>query len=90
MLPWTLELTVVSLLIGIVLGVPAGVYAAIHRNRFVDYAVRISSLLGLSFPPFVAAIILLLLFAIALPWFPVISARSAAWARGSSRSRCRR
>jgi len=75
-LPWTIELTFVSLIIGIVLGVPAGVYAAIHRNRFVDYAVRISSLLGLSFPPFVSAIILLLIFAIALPWFPVISARS--------------
>src|SRR3954465_1871842 len=60
-LPWTIELTLVSLLIGVVLGVPAGVYAAIHRNRFIDYAVRISSLLGLSFPPFVAAIILLLL-----------------------------
>ena len=90
-LPWTIELTLVSLVIGIVLGVPAGVYAAIHRNRFVDYAVRISSLLGLSFPPFVSAIILLLIFAIALPWFPVISARSgsAAWP-GTSRSRCPR
>jgi peptide/nickel transport system permease protein len=42
--------------------------------------VRISSLLGLSFPPFVAAIILLLLFAIALPWFPVISARTGSFA----------
>ena len=75
-LPWTIELTLVSLIIGVALGVPAGVYAAIHRNRFVDYLVRVSSLLGLSFPPFVAAIILLLVFAIALPWFPVISARS--------------
>ena len=75
-LPWTIELTVVSLLLGIAIGVPAGVYAALHRNRTVDYAMRISSLLGLSFPPFVAAIILLLVFAIALPWFPVISARS--------------
>jgi peptide/nickel transport system permease protein len=75
-LPWTIQLTVVSLILGIVIGVPAGVYAAIHRNRVADYAVRISSLLGLSFPPFVAAIILLLLFAIAVPWFPVISARS--------------
>ena len=75
-LPWTIELTLVSLIIGVALGVPAGVYAAIHRNRFVDYLVRVSSLLGLSFPPFVAAILLLLIFAIALPWFPVISARS--------------
>ena len=75
-LPWTIELTFVSLALGIALGVPAGVYAAIRRNRLTDYAVRISSLLGLSFPPFVSAIILLLVFAIALPWFPVISARS--------------
>src|SRR6185436_18456696 len=57
-LPWTIELTLLSLLIGVVLGVPAGVYAAVHRNRFVDYLVRISSLLGLSFPPFVSAITL--------------------------------
>src|SRR5215469_2315747 len=78
-LPWTIELTVVSLILGILMGVPAGVYAAIHRNRLVDYAVRIGSLLGLSFPPFVAAIILLLAFAIALPWFPVISARSGSF-----------
>jgi peptide/nickel transport system permease protein len=75
-LPWTIQLTLVSLVLGIVAGVPLGVYAAVHRNRVADYAVRISSLLGLSFPPFVAAIVLLLAFAIALPWFPVISARS--------------
>ena len=78
-LPWTIELTVVSLVIGIAVGVPGGVYAAIHRNRFADYLVRVSSLLGLSFPIFVAAIILLLAFAIALPWFPVISARSGSF-----------
>jgi len=78
-LPWTIQLTLVSLLLGVAIGVPGGVYAAIHRNRFVDYAVRISSLLGLSFPPFVAAIVLLLAFAIALPWFPVISARSGSF-----------
>jgi len=75
-LPWTIQLTVLSLVLGIAIGVPAGVYAAVRRNRSADYAVRIASLLGLSFPPFVAAIILLLLFAIALPWFPVISART--------------
>jgi len=75
-LPWTLELTFVSLILGTLIGVPLGVWAAINRNRFVDYASRISSLLGLSFPPFVSAILLLLAFAIALPWFPVISART--------------
>ena len=73
-LPWTLELTVVSLALGVVLGVPLGVWAAVRRNRFVDYVMRMASLAGLSFPAFVAAIILLFLFAIELRWFPVISA----------------
>jgi glutathione transport system permease protein len=81
-LPWTLELTVVSVVIGVAIGIPLGVLAAIRRNRIFDYATRIVSLVGLSFPPFVSAIMLLLLFAIQIRWFPVISARSgsaAAW-----------
>jgi len=73
-LPWTLELTLLSLLIGTGVGVPLGVVAAVHRNRLPDYGARIASLLGLSFPPFVSAILLLLLFAIVFPLFPVISA----------------
>ena len=73
-LPWTLELTLLSLLIGTGIGVPLGVLAAVHRNRLPDYGARIASLLGLSFPPFVSAILLLLLFAIVFPLFPVISA----------------
>ena len=73
-LPWTIELTLLSLLIGTGVGVPLGVLAAVHRNRLPDYAARITSLLGLSFPPFVSAILLLLLFAIVFPLFPVISA----------------
>ena len=72
-LPWTIELTLLSLVIGIAVGVPLGVAAAVRRNRFTDYAARIGSLLGLSFPPFVSALLLLLSFAIALNWYPVIS-----------------
>jgi peptide/nickel transport system permease protein len=75
-LPWTIELTVLSLAIGTVIGVPLGVWAALHRNRPIDYATRIVSLLGLSFPAFVSAVILLLAFAIQLRWFPVISAQT--------------
>jgi glutathione transport system permease protein len=74
-LPWTIDLTLVSLALGLALGVPLGVWAAVRRNRFVDYAVRIGSLAGLSFPAFVSAILLLFLFAIEFHWFPVISAR---------------
>jgi glutathione transport system permease protein len=75
-LPWTIELTVVSLLLGTVVGVPLGVWASVNRNRAIDYAVRVVSLLGLSFPAFVSAVILLLVFAIQLRLFPVISAQS--------------
>lgn len=75
-LGWTVELTVASLVIGAALGVPLGVWAANHRNSWIDYATRMGSLLGLSFPAFVSGIILLIVFAIQLKWFPVISSRS--------------
>jgi glutathione transport system permease protein len=78
-LPWTLELTLVSVVMGAVIGIPLGVWAAINRNKLLDYVTRIISLIGLSFPPFVSAIILLLLLAIQFPMFPVISARSGSF-----------
>jgi ABC-type dipeptide/oligopeptide/nickel transport system permease component len=76
-LPYTLELTAVALVLGVALGVPAGVWAAVHRNRMPDYVTRIVSLVGLSAPAFVSGIVLLLVFAIALNWFPVISGGQA-------------
>ena len=81
-LPWTIELTVAALVIGAMIGIPLGVWAATKRNTPVDYITRIASLLGLSFPAFVSGIILLMAFSIELKWFPVISARSgspSAW-----------
>lgn len=72
-LPYTLDLTIASVLLGVLLGVPFGVLAAVHRNKMPDYFTRIVSLLGLSFPVFFLAIILILLFSIQLGWFPVIS-----------------
>lgn len=72
-LPYTIDLTVTALVIGVVLGLPLGVAAARSRNGWIDYFGRFFSLLGLSFPAFVSAILLLLAFAIQLHWFPVIS-----------------
>ena len=80
-LPWTLELTAVSMLLGVLIGVPLGVWAAVNRNHMPDYVTRIGSLIGLSFPPFVSAILLLIIFALMLRWFPVISSnRTTLWA----------
>jgi peptide/nickel transport system permease protein len=72
-LPYTIELTVASILIGVVLGLPIGVIAAVRRNTAVDYLARIGSLLGLSFPAFYTSIVLILVFSIDFGWFPVIS-----------------
>ncbi len=71
-LPHTIDLTVASMIIGILLGVPAGVFAALHRNRPIDIAARLLSLLGLSFPVFVSGIFMLLAFALHWRIFPVI------------------
>ena len=71
-LPYTLELTAAALLIGALIGVPLGTVAALNRNRWPDYFSRVLSLIGLSFPAFVAGILMLLVFAVHLRWFPVI------------------
>jgi ABC-type dipeptide/oligopeptide/nickel transport system permease component len=84
-LPHTLELTAVALVLGIAIGVPAGVWAAVNRNRIPDYVTRIVSLVGLSAPAFVSGIVLLLVFAIALSWFPVISGGQATTVTGRLR-----
>lgn len=71
-LPNTLELAAASILVGLALGMPLGIYAAVNRNAWPDYLGRCFSLIGLSLPAFVSGILLLLAFAIQLRWFPVI------------------
>jgi ABC-type dipeptide/oligopeptide/nickel transport system permease component len=71
-LPYTIELTVVAILIGTLLGVPIGVHAATRRNQWADYVGRVLSLTGLSVPAFYLGILLILLFAIQLQWLPAV------------------
>lgn len=72
-LPYTLELTIAGVLLGIVFGIPFGVLTSIYRNSSVDYFTRTVSLLGLSFPAFYSAILLIMVFSLYFGWFPVIS-----------------
>ncbi len=72
-LPHTLQLTVFALFIGVIFGVPLGIWSALRRDTWVDYTCRLVSLVGISFPSFLIAIVLILLFAIEIPLFPVIS-----------------
>ena len=72
-LPYTIDLTVFAMVFGLLCGVPLGVISAIYRNTVIDYGTRIVSLLGLSFPPFYMAMLILIIFAIYFNAFPVIS-----------------
>jgi peptide/nickel transport system permease protein len=71
-LPYTIELTLVAILIGSGLGIPVGVYTAIRRNRLADYLGRILSLAGLSVPAFYLGILLALLLALRWGWLPAV------------------
>ena len=66
--PATLELALPALLIGVVGGVPLGVYAAVNRGKWQDQLIRFLSLLGYSMPVFWLGLIGLLLFYAELGW----------------------
>lgn len=72
--PYTLELTLAALFIGLWLSIPSGIHAALHRGRWQDHLVGVVSLLGLSFPVFALGPILILLVSIKLGWLPVSGA----------------
>jgi ABC-type dipeptide/oligopeptide/nickel transport system permease component len=76
--PYTLELTVASLVLALAMAIPAGVLAALRRSRWQDSTVGVVSLLGLSFPSFALGPILILFFSIELGWLPVSGAGSVA------------
>lgn len=69
--PYTLQLTVAALIMALLLAIPAGVSASLHRSRWQDHVLGVVSLLGLSFPGFALGPILILLVSIRLGWLPV-------------------
>jgi ABC-type dipeptide/oligopeptide/nickel transport system permease component len=70
-LPATIELTVASMLVSVVFGIPLGVIAALHRNSFIDHLLRVVTVAGLAVASFWLALLLQLLFAMDLRWLPL-------------------
>ncbi|TDQ44344.1 ABC transporter permease [Tepidicella xavieri] len=68
--PATLELAVVAALLALIVGIPMGVYAALRRGSFLSQVFMTVSLLGVSLPTFLIGILLILVFAVQLGWFP--------------------
>ena len=69
-LPVTLQLGGMAFLFAVLIGVPAGVVAAVHRNGFWDYVANAIGLAGLSTPNFWLGIMLILLVSVHLGWLP--------------------
>ncbi|HET8997695.1 MAG TPA: ABC transporter permease [Acetobacteraceae bacterium] len=69
-LPVTLQLSVMAFIIAVLIGVPAGVIAAVYRNGFWDYVANAVGLAGLSTPTFWLGIMLILLVSVQLGWLP--------------------
>lgn len=70
-LPATLELTLVSITLAILIGVPLGVISAIRANTWVDQTLRVISVSGLAIASFWFAIELQLFFSTKLGWMPL-------------------
>jgi ABC-type dipeptide/oligopeptide/nickel transport system permease component len=74
--PYTLALAATALVIALLLALPAGIIAAVRRGRFVDQALSVASLFGLSVPGLALGPVLILVFSIGLGWLPVSGANS--------------
>jgi peptide/nickel transport system permease protein len=68
--PATIELSLVSALFSLLLGVPMGVYSALHRTAWLSRVLLTVSLVGISLPTFLIGILLIFAFAVSLNWLP--------------------
>lgn len=75
-LPHTMLLAVAGLGLAVVIGLPLGVYAAIHANGPADRLIAAASIVFVTLPPYVTGLLFLLLFAVSLRWLPALGAGS--------------
>lgn len=69
-IPATLILTLPALLLKLGIGIPAGIFAALHRGSIIDRAVMAAAVAGFTVPSFVLGLVLVLIFAVQLGWLP--------------------
>ena len=70
--PVTLSLTLASMVVGLLIAVPAGIISATHRGRWQDRVATLGSSAGIAIPNFWLGIMLLLVFSLDLGWLPAI------------------
>lgn len=77
--PLTLELALLSMLIALVVGVPAGVFAATHNEKFSDLGVRVAAMIGQSTPNFVLALLIIYTLSAGFGVLPAMGEFSPLW-----------
>lgn len=70
--PYTVQLGLQALLIALLFGVPAGLYAGLKQNTMADYTTMTVAMVGVSVPNIVLGPLLILLFALELNWFTAV------------------
>lgn len=71
-MPRTLMLALVTLIIAYGLGIPLGIMAATHQNKWQDHVSMILALIGVAIPNFWLALLLIILFSVKLGWLPAM------------------
>ena len=69
--PVSIQLGMMAVILGFVIGIPAGVIAALGRNTIVDYSATFVAVAGVSIPSMVLGPVLILIFGVSLGWFPI-------------------
>lgn len=69
-IPITLELAFLSIMVGILIGIPAGIVAAVKQRKTADYVATTGALVGLSVPHFWLGLMMISYFAVKLHWLP--------------------
>jgi peptide/nickel transport system permease protein len=73
LIPVTIELAILSTLISVLIGVPAGVISAVRQDSALDYALRVFSLAGLSMPSFWLGMVIILGLVAWIGWIPPVT-----------------
>ncbi len=68
--PLSAQLGVMAIILGLVIGVPAGIISALKQNTWLDYSATFVAVLGVSIPSLVMAPLLIWIFSVNLGWFP--------------------
>jgi ABC-type dipeptide/oligopeptide/nickel transport system permease component len=76
-LRYTVQLAIAGIIVTVALGIPAGIIAALNKGRLADAITMGASLIGASMPSFWLGILLMIVFAVNLQWFPLIGSGSS-------------